>query len=1258
MFPSLRIEGALLAAELLERIEALPGQRPADFGLDAAAQVKDEIAQAWVRAQVLWRRFRRVLDALPPQYPATRETRQRWVLPLLGLLGYRLQGLAQAEVLEGRPYPLSHRAPDRAGTVVHVLGWHDPAGLDRRPPPRPGAPRLSAHALLQEYLGRSEGLYGLLSNGRVLRLLRDSPRLVRPSCLEFDLERLFGEGLFADFALLWRLLHASRLPVRRELAPSCWLERYHQDSLAAGSRIRAGLSRAVEQALKGLANGFLQHPANGALRERLRDGALDTEALHQQLLRLIYRLLFLMVIEERGLVFPPGLDARRRGIYTRCYGLQRLRRLSEQRHLADSRHADLWPALLSTFALFEAGASGPKLGLAPLAGELFSPTAIADLAACALGNDALLPALRALSLYPQPGSGQLVRVNYGALNVEELGSIYEGLLEYAPVILWQGARPVFDFRRGEGRAHTGAHYTPDELVQPLLQHSLEHLVAQALKAPDPAAALLALRVADVACGSGHILLAAARRIAVALARVRSGEDQPSPAAFREAVREVIRRCIYGVDLNPLAVALCKLALWLEAHVPGEPLGFLDHHIKCGNAIVGSVRRENLARRGVPDEAFRCLPGDDREVAAALRRRNRAARRGQAGLDFDPPVLSALDVAVHDWQALDAMPERNPQEVAARQARCIALSQSPAAQWMRRLAALPIAQFYLPKRAGQEALFVTEDFFRACCRGTSALQGPAVEAAEALAARKRFFHWFLEFPEVMARGGFDCVLGNPPYLGGQALSGTYGQSFCSYMRWEYAPVGMSDLVVYFVRRMFDLLRPGGFMAFLSTNSIKDGDVREGGLEQILRLGGCINFAERGIEWLGRANMVVAAVAVSRGEALVSKVLDGKAVLQINDFLEEGEKQGLPGRILSNVGKMFQGCIFLGDGFVLTNDDAEALITANGKNGQVIFPLINGQELNNEPMQQPVRKIINFFDWPAEVAARYIEPFCRVERLVRPVRTSSNRAVYREKWWLYAEPRPGLSSKLKRLKECFVVAANTKYLNFSRVQAGIVFTHTTFVFPSDRWDFYAVLQSTLHELWARKYSGTLKQDLRYSPSRCFETFAFPAQLWETPSPELAALGERYHAHRRQLMQELWLGLTDVYNLFHAQHLTPALVQKISKKPAEVAQAGYTGLLELRRLHVALDCAVRDAYGWQDLNLGHDFFAVDTLPEKDRVRFTLCPAARRELLGRLLTLNQERAATQEPGVKAVNTTRVPECGFRGAPGEPGTAALFGET
>ncbi|MFN8352471.1 MAG: type IIL restriction-modification enzyme MmeI [Flavobacteriales bacterium] len=1286
--PSIRIEGAILSPDLLDRVEEAVGQKPADFGLDSGAKVKDEILRAWADAQDYWRIFQRKLDTLKPDSPATTETRNLWMVPLLGLLGYQLDYQQKGAELNGKTYPLSHRTSNRAHTPVHIIGYREPSGLDRKP--ERAQLRMSAHAMVQEYINLHDELYAVVSNGRLLRLLRDSSRLVKLTYLEFDLDRIFTDGLFADFAVLYRLLHATRLPASHDAAAECLLERYHQDGLDSGAAIRSGLSKAVESAIVALANGFLQHPDNTDLRERIANKQLSEKDYYQHLLRLIYRLLFLLVIEERDLVYAPKADRAKRRIYMDFYSLQRLRRMAEKRYLADKRKHDAWLGLQATFRLFQANGPGHKLGIAPLAGDLFGPNALGPLEQCKLDNDVLLSALRSLGLYQHPATKQVIRVNYAALNVEEFGSVYEGLLEYEPRFTEHSATNIeFDFKEGDERSNTGSHYTPDDLVQPLIKHSLDHLIAERLREPErfftnaqnssaapvPSThrvdlpklqerALLGLRVADIACGSGHILLAAARRIATELAVVRTGEDQPSPAAFREANRDVIRHCIYGVDLNPLAVELCKVALWLEAHVPGEPLNFLDHRIKCGNAIVGYATKAEVDK-GVPDEAFAKLPGDEPEVAKAFRDRNKRerAQRTQLQTVENPEVEQHLQQVLAELRAVDGLPEHTPAEVEAKKQRFQRAMDRHAYQ-LNQLAAIPIAQFYTPKTTAHKDHLITDAGFRGFWVQGKPLQGQATAHAWATAERKRFFHWFIEFPEVMAQGGFDCILGNPPYLGGQALSGTYGHEFCTYVKWKYVPTGLSELVVYFLRRIYGLLKPKGFTAFITTNSIKDGDVRKDGLEQVIAAGGAINFAVRGIRWPGRANLVVSLVGIHKGAWLGKANLDGKDVGVINAYFDDSIETGEPEDIVQNAGRLYQGSIFLGDGFLLTHDEAARLARINERNAEVLFKVINGQELNNEPSQQAQRSIINFRDWAEERAQQYKEPFAIVKELVKPIRATQNRERNRDVWWVYAEHRPGLTRALEDVTHCFASAATTKYLNFSAVPADWIFTHALFVFTTDRWDHFAVVQCTLHEVWARKYSGALKQDLRYSPSKCFDTFPFPAGQWQTPNPALAALGERYHTHRKELMSHSWRGLTDVYNLFHSQPLRPATAEELAlpdaafekllgkeakalrkhlqnpKAPADVEVWPFNrvveGVLRLRQLHVELDNAVRDAYGWQDLNLEHAFYDVDTLPDNDRTRYTISPAARKEVLKRLLALNHERAAEEAKAGPVKKTTK----------------------
>ncbi len=1240
-YPSIRIEGAILSPDILDRLEDLQGQRPADFGIPSPGKVKDEIARAWADAQDYWRIYQRKLESLRPDSPATTETRNLWIVPLLGLLGYQLEYQHQGIKAGDKSYPISHRTINRALGAVHITGYRDPAGLDRKPE-RVAGPRMSAHALVQEYLNLSDQLFAIVTNGKLLRLLRDSSRLVKLTYLEFDLDRIFTDGLFADFAVLYRLLHATRMPISPEAAAESLIERYHQDSVDSGARIRDGLSRAVEEAILAFANGLLAHPANQSLRDSVQDGSLKPDALYQHLLRLIYRLLFLLVIEERNLVYPLSPSAAKRDLYYRYYSLQRLRRLAERRYLADPRHDDLWLALLACFRLFEDGGPGPKLGIAPLAGDLFGPDAIGPIGGCRLDNRTVLECLRSLSLYQHPDTNQVIRVSYAALNVEEFGSVYEGLLEYEPVFQTDGSHITFAFAQGDERAATGSHYTPDDLVQPLLKHSLDYLIADKLKEADKAKALLSLRVADISCGSGHILLAAARRIATELAIVRTGEEQPSPSAFRAAVRDVIRECIYGVDLNPLAVELCKVALWLEAHSPGEPLNFLDHHIKCGNAIVGFAHREELDQ-GVPDEAFVTMPGDDKAVAATLRKRNKEERKEktQLKLDLAPQLRAQLDAILEKWKSLSALPESTPAEIDAKKQRFSAFATGESAYLLNQIAAIPIAQFYLAKTPDNLPKAITDEQFRRYWKGEMTPQGQAPAMAWALANRKRFFHWFLEFPDIIASGGFDCILGNPPYLGNRALSGTFGDAFLAWVKYEYAPASAVDLVVYFFRRIFDLLKSNGVMALISTNTLAQGAAREGGLDVVLDRGGSIVFAVRSQKWPGRAAVEVSLVALAKGPWNKPAVLNGNPVPRITAYLDSAEQSRNPIALAENSDRSFIGSYVLGLGFILTREEAQRLISAEPKLNDVIFPYLNGSDLNSHPEQVGKRHIINFFDWPEEKCrSEYPTAYGIVESRVKPERTRRDgngdfvlRKPLPDRWWMYADKRPKLYTQIKPLARVLVIAQVSRTVAFAFVSPRQVLDSKLVVFPFEEARFFAVLQSSIHYHWAWRYCTTMKTDLSYAPSAIFLPFPFP-EMSHAVRSSLNQIGEQYHEQRRVLMLRLGLGLTDIYNLFHDRDLSVEAVAKASKNPTH-AEAGHRGILELRDLHRQLDEAVLAAYGWSGVGgvaLSHDFHDVEALPEDDRVRYTISPTARKEVLKRLLALNHARAAAEAAAAPVV--------------------------
>lgn len=1229
-YPGIRIEGAILSPDILDQLEELNGQRPPDFGLESSVKVKDEIARAWADGQDYWRIFHRKLESIKPDSPATTETRNLWIVPLLGLMGYQLEYKAKSTECNGKNFNISHRALNRGNIPVQIIGYHEPAGLDRKP--EKAGLRMSAHAMIQEYLNLSEQLYAIVTNGRLLRLLRDSSRLVKLTYLEFDLDRIFTDNLFADFAILFRLLHASRLPASEDNPSESLIEKYHQDSLESGARIREGLSMAVERAILDFANGFLEHPENETLRNAITSGQLKPEAYYQSLLRLIYRILFLLVIEERNLVYPLSPSTTKRDLYYRYYSLQRLRRLSERRFLVDRRKHDLWLSLLASFRLFEPGGPGQKLEIAPLGGDLFGSDAIGLINQCTLGNDVLLNCLRSLGLYQNPDTGQIIRVNYAALNVEEFGSVYEGLLEYDPVFMTGNNKVEFVFARGEGRAVSGSHYTPDDLVQPLLKHSLDHLIAEKLQEVEPVKALLSLRVADIACGSGHILLAAARRIATELAVLRTGDDQPSPEAFRIAVRDVIQNCIYGVDFNPLAVELCKVALWLEAHNPGEPLNFLDHHIKCGNAIVGFVRREDL-ERGVPDEAFKTLKEDDKEIASIYRKQNKKERAApkQQELEFSPEVKKHMKAILQKWGEVSKLEEHTPEEIVKKKKKYLELTNSKDTWFLNQIAGIPIAQFYLPKTPENESKFITDSEFRHYWSGNRHPQGPGTASAWSVANERRFFHWFLEFPEIIEGGGFDCILGNPPYLNEKRLTTSYGRFFLNYLKWEYAPVLAIDLVGYFFRRIFQLIKNGGFQSLIATNTISQGNTREGGLQFITSNNGEINFAVKSTKWPGKAAVQVSLVGIFKGEWNRDCLLNGKVCKNITSYLDD-EESSPPLRLIENKDKSFSGSYVLGKGFILSKEDAKQLLLANDKNHTVVIPYLNGDDLNSNPDQSPRRWIINFYNWELEKIQKYTDVYPIIEKNVKPERTRVDddgnyilRRPLPQKWWMYADKRPKLYKTIQELPSFLICSRVTKYLNFVMLKPSMtVFDIAVNVFALSKYSEFAIVQSTLHNEWVRREASTLETRLRYTPSDVFETFPFP-ELENHSDITLESIGENYHQFRKNLMLRLWLGLTDIYNLFHTRDLTPEQVSKVSKKPEE-AEAGFQGVQELRSLHREMDQEVLSAYGWSDLDLRHDFHEVETLPENDRVRYTIHPDARKELLRHLLELNHQRAAEEE--------------------------------
>ena len=454
-FTCIKTEGGLLPVDLLESIAVgeAEAQRPQDFALPKTRRMADEIAAAWSDARAYWDALKHAQGRLKETDTGTSERREQWVVPLLKSLGYHdLLGMRRASEVGGRTYFISHRAgQDEEGPPVHIEGFN--INLDHRSPT--GRPRISPHALIQEYLNRTEALWGIVTNGHLLRLLRDSARITRPAYVEFDLEQMMESERYAEFVLFYRLVHRTRLPRGMEDAHECVLERYYQQAIEAGGRVREHLRDNVEEALKIFGNGFLRHPANAELAEKFRNGNLRPEFYYRQLLRLIYRLLFLMVSEERKLVGPDPTDEAHYRIYWDYYSISRLRPLVESHFVPDERHSDAWESVGHTFRLHADENIGRKLGVAPLNGDLFSRNAIPDLENAQLSNADFLRGFAHLSLYREKNITR--RVNYAHLDVEELGSVYESLLDFHPVVAERNGKLGFELVAGMERKLTGSH---------------------------------------------------------------------------------------------------------------------------------------------------------------------------------------------------------------------------------------------------------------------------------------------------------------------------------------------------------------------------------------------------------------------------------------------------------------------------------------------------------------------------------------------------------------------------------------------------------------------------------------------------------------------------------------------------------------------------------------------------------------------------------------------------------------------------------
>ena len=773
---TLTLEGGLFLPDQLQKATQglASAQQDADYRLPKGLKAKDEYSRAFQIACAQWQDFAQQLERR--DIDATQLTTHFVQELLRDAFGYNLSPQTQPQEVDGRHYPVSFLAGNLPILVApHTLGLDDAdtsmaiEGSGRR--------RKTPFQAMQELLNASEPLqWGIVSNGRQLRLLRDAASLTRPSFLEIDLADLLGSKRYAEFANVWRLLHASRASTDAQRTSCVW-ERWRHEGQQEGTRVRDGLRNGVEKALLTLGEGFLQHPSNDNLRAALDSGQLSRDAYFQQLLRLVYRLIFVFTVEERGVLHPqwndPETKAARRA-YAEGYALARLRNFSLKRR-PRNRHDDQWQAIRIVFRGLDQGE--PRLAL-PALGGLFAASQCKDLDAASLDNAHLLEALKELRWARLPGSGSLIPVDYRNMGPEELGSVYESLLELVPTVDVHARS--FDFvgrtdaasTAGNARKLTGSYYTPDSLVQELIRSALEPVIEQRLAANpvDPDKAILAIRVIDPACGSGHFLLAAARRLAERLALLRSYlyglPGSILPGDYRHALREVVAHCIYGVDRNPMAVELARMALWLEGFEEGRPLDFLDHHLQVGDALLGLTDLDALTR-GISKDAFKPLSGDDREVCKALTKTNAVALKQLTKDLQSQQMLLGMDNAsgLQAMRAIEDMPTNTPEQVSIKETRWLAFMQTAAQSPLAQAADVVVGAFLLSKTTDRGATVPTSATLHTLLTTPNDITGPAadaVAAARAACAEARVLHWPLAFPQVFARGGFDCVLGNPPW----------------------------------------------------------------------------------------------------------------------------------------------------------------------------------------------------------------------------------------------------------------------------------------------------------------------------------------------------------------------------------------------------------------------------------------------------------------------------------------------------------------
>jgi len=1145
----------------------------------------------------------------------------------------------------------------------------------------------------------------------------------------------------------------SLLGIRRFYGPSEErLESMLESSLAHGSELTNTLGEQVRRAVEVLVQS-LDKADQDRNRELLRD-VTPTE-LYEAGLTVMMRLVFVLSAEERGLLLL-GVPA-----YDQFYAVSKLRMDLEHeadRHGAEvlERRHDAWSRLLAVFRAVYGGIEEESLRMPALGGSLFDPDRFAFLEGRPKGSDwrrtmaeplpidnrTVLLLLNALQVLER-STGALA-LSYKALDVEQIGHVYEGLLEYtvkrldrvtlgldgskkakntnieldaleslltneakaietlkeltqrsvkaienglkkevgddvfAKIVLACGGnmalaeriRPFAHLLRkdawgdfivypagsfavalGDDRSKTGAHYTPKSLAEKVVITTLEPVVyigpSEGTPREEwklrPSSELLDLKICDPAMGSGAFLVQVCRWLSERLVEAwgmeesegrfitaegdtinNSGGADPMPYNMEErlmsARRLVAERCIYGVDLNPMAVELAKLSIWLVTLAKGRPFGFLDHNLRSGDSLLGIDKLESLI-------TFRMNP--DSKTERSLFAQNIESAVNEA-IDLRKRLRSIPIRDIHDIEAM----KRLDAEAKAKIAKIELVADAMIGEVLRVGNSVKLLETTLSSLSGEVGAYLDGDPVAGEHLHSIATNSLSIDLPEGELPR-RPFHWALEFPEVLVeRGGFDAIVGNPPFLGGKKISGFFGDVYRAYLAIFLGNnvAGSADLVAYFFLRLKILLKYDGIFGLIATNTIAEGDTREVGLARLTE-NGVIFAAFTNEPWEGHAAVVTSRVHYIKGIYNGIKILNNFMVKFISPFLSaEDDKQ--PSILQANENRSFIGSYVLGMGFTIPSNDACLILKEKPKYRDVLLPYINGEDLNSSPIQQPSRWVINFWDWSLERAAEYPELLKQVEELVKPERDklkdNTDGKKYKQFWWRHGRQTINLYHAIGRgicfekhptdfkypdkpMEKIIGFTLHSKYWNPVIVEIEGVFTHALGVFAYKEFSYFSIITSTFHSIWAWKNSSMMgASTMRYTPTVCFETFAFPTMLsadvkqTDFSHPlvkKLENLGEEYHTLRSQMMIELDIGLTKLYNAFHS------------------LKEMRDDFIQLRELHRQIDETVKEAYGWNDLELGHDFHEVPYLPANDRVRYTISESARLDILRRLYKLNQER-------------------------------------